>query len=114
MTGITIALDPGFNFNMKLTTDVTDTNGKTFLTPLTEATTQVGHVYRTTDGAAHWSSINGTSTARTIARVHDDATVIPFPLRNIAAHPKSAGRTRSSASPAPTSPRMRVSTGTKP
>ena len=93
MTGIGITLDPGFTFNMKVAQDVTDTNGKTFLTPLTEATTQVGHVFRTTDGAATWSSINGTiHCANDRPGCTTTAAVIPLPLRNVATHPKSAGR----------------------
>ncbi|MGZ6372083.1 MAG: hypothetical protein ACXWL8_01665, partial [Candidatus Limnocylindria bacterium] len=93
MTGIGINLDPQFTFIMKLATDVNDPNGKTFVTPLTEAGTQLGHVYRTTDGALSWSSINGTiHCANLRTGCNPTAAAFPLPLMNAAAHPKSAGR----------------------
>ena len=92
MTGIGFALDPGFTFFMKVAQDVTDTNGKTFLTPLTQAGAQIGHVFRTTDGAASWTSINGTIHCADSPGCFTTASAIPSPLRNVAAHPKSAGR----------------------
>jgi hypothetical protein len=93
MTGIGITLDPSYTFIMRLATDLTDVNGKTFLTPLTEATTQVGHVYATTDGALNWTSINGTihcANNRTGCSV--TSATFPLPLRNLATHPTATGR----------------------
>ena len=93
MTGIGITLDPSYTFNMKLATDLTDANGKAFLTPLTEATTLLGHVYATTDGALNWASINGTihcASNRTGCSV--TSATFPLPLRNVATHPTAAGR----------------------
>jgi hypothetical protein len=92
MNGITITLDPQFTFVMKIATDVTDPNGKTFLTPLTEAGTQVGHVYRTVDGAASWSRINGTiHCANLRTGCNPTSTVFPLALMNAAAHPAAGG-----------------------
>jgi hypothetical protein len=92
MAGITITLDPSYTFNMKLATDLTDANGKTFLTPVTEATTLAGHVYATTDGALNWSRINGTihcANSRTGCSI--TSATFPLPLRNVATHPTTAG-----------------------
>jgi len=93
MTGIGITLDPSYTFIMKLATDLTDANGKTFLTPLTQATTQLGYVYATADGALNWTSINGTihcANNRTGCNV--TSATFPLPLRNLATHPAAAGR----------------------
>src|SRR5205814_962914 len=91
MTGIGINLDPQYTFVMKIATDITDTNGRTFLTPLTEAGTQLGHVYRTTDGASSWSSINGTITcANSRNGCTNTTSAFPLPLMNAATNPRVA------------------------
>lgn len=93
MSGIAINLDPQFTFVMKIATDVTDTSGRTFLSPLTEAGTQAGHVYLTADGAVSWSSINGTIHCADLRTgCNPTSTVFPLPLMNAATHPKAAGR----------------------
>jgi photosystem II stability/assembly factor-like uncharacterized protein len=92
MNGIGITLDPQFTFIMKIATDITDANGMTFLTPLTEAGTQVGHVFRTTNGAASWSSINGTINCADLRTgCNPTSSVFPLPLMNASTHPKAAG-----------------------
>ena len=84
-----ISLDPAYTFLMRIAADLNDPDGKTYLTPLTDAPNRLGHVYRSTDAGHSWAAINGT-----IHRLGTSTTrtTFPLPVINAALHPKTAGR----------------------
>jgi photosystem II stability/assembly factor-like uncharacterized protein len=82
----------GLNFFTKVATEIQDANALTFLTMYNaKGTAQgqvLGSVYRSTDGAANWTAINGT------IHMVDGTTATTFPrqLNNITANPLIAGQ----------------------
>ena len=84
-----ILLDPGYNFHMRIAADFADPAGLTFVTPLTEASTLRGYVYRSTDGGQGWARFDTTISLKEQGGA--TSTSFPRPLKNIAADPRNAG-----------------------